>query len=154
MVFSGTTLQITPAAGLVTSGVQYTVLIPNDAIRNAGGVAYGGLSADQYVFNVKDSDAPYVTDFIPLNGETNFGSANDLVVTFNELIQRGSGNIVLTPSSGASLTQATQVTFSATSNELTYNGTKLQINPSNVNRPIPALSTSPIHNLDLITKFQ
>lgn len=73
-----------------------------------------------------DATPPTVAAFNPADGATNVGIASNIVVTFSESIQFGSGAIVLKTDSGA--TVATYIVGS--SGNLTISGSTLTINPA------------------------
>ncbi len=73
-----------------------------------------------------DMGAPAVTSFSPVDDAFGVGIADNIVVTFGESIQSGSGNIVLKTAAGS-----TVATYdAATSANLTVSGSILTINPS------------------------
>jgi len=131
IVISGATITINPSKTLVSSGVLYNVLIPATAVTDADGNAFAGYTTGGYTFRVIDTEAPFVESFNPTNGATGFPSTGNLTLTFNEPVQRGAGNIVLTPSYGAALTQPTPITIAATDTAaIIVEGATLRINPS------------------------
>ena len=130
--FISVVFQITPSQSLDPSGVTYNILIPSGAVKptNTSNNDFAGYTSGQYTFHVADTQPPYMTSLYPPHGSSSFAHNGNLVVTFNEAIQRGgSGNIVLAPTYGAALTQPEAITIAASSDQVTYNGTRLQINP-------------------------
>ncbi|TRZ69463.1 MAG: hypothetical protein D4S02_02085 [Rhodocyclaceae bacterium] len=75
---------------------------------------------------VNDTAAPTVATFSPANGEIGAGLTNNIVLTFNETIQRGVGSIVLKNAAG-SIVETFDV---ATSGKVTLFGASLSIHPS------------------------
>ena len=75
---------------------------------------------------VNDTTAPVVATFSPANGEFGAGLSNNIVLTFNESIQRGSGSIVIKNAAGAVI----ETFDAATSSKLTLFGANLSIHPS------------------------
>lgn len=73
-----------------------------------------------------DTTAPTVTSFSPANAAVDVAVTSDIVLTFSEAIQRGTGSIVLTNSAGAVI----ETFDAATSSNLTISGTTLTINPT------------------------
>ena len=85
---------------------------------SSGAAAYGGLSGTTYQFTVADTTPPTVASYLPALGATGQAATVDIVLTFSENVQAGTGNIVLTPASGSAVSIAVgdaQVSFSTTS---------------------------------------
>jgi len=74
-----------------------------------------------------DTTPPTVTSFSPANGAFGAGLGNNIVLTFNETIQRGVGSIVLKNAAGAVI----ETFDAATSSKLTLYSGSLSIHPSN-----------------------
>jgi uncharacterized protein YxjI/methionine-rich copper-binding protein CopC len=73
-----------------------------------------------------DTTPPTVTTFSPADAATGIAIASNIVLTFNEAISRGTGNIVLKTAAGV-----TVATYdAATSSNLTISGSTLTINPT------------------------
>ena len=75
-----------------------------------------------------DSTAPLVSSLDPTNGATEVPIFSDLVVTFDEQVAFGTGNITIKESVGGAEVEAFDVT---TSTNLLLNGASVTINPSN-----------------------
>lgn len=76
--------------------------------------------------SVADTTAPTVASFSPTDGATGVAVGSNVVVTFSEAIQRGTGNIILKTASGT-----TVATYSAaSSSNLSISGNTLTINPT------------------------
>ena len=76
-----------------------------------------------------DTTAPVVSTFSPSDGATNIAVGSNITVTFNEAIQRGSGNIEIRQGSA---TGALVESFdAASSSRLSLSGTTLTIDPTN-----------------------
>jgi len=73
-----------------------------------------------------DTTAPTVSSFSPADAAVDVALASDIVVTFNEAIQRGTGNIVLTNAAGTAI----ETFDAATSSLLSISGSTLTINPA------------------------
>jgi hypothetical protein len=106
--FVNNVVTINPASNLISSqsGQDYVVTVENGVITDAATVRneYLGLTL---TFGVADSVAPTATAFSPVQGASDVALTSDIVLTFNEPMQLGSGNVVLTPaSSGSALTVA------------------------------------------------
>jgi len=91
---SGLTCTANPAADLAPNTV-YTVTIPNNALRATatGNTAFPGLSGTSYEFTT----GIYITTFNPAADATNVAVTAHIILTFNEQVQPGSGNIRLVP---------------------------------------------------------
>ncbi len=78
------------------------------------------------VSNPGDTTPPTITTALPADEATGVAVDANLVITFSEAIQRGSGNIVLKTMAGATI-----ATYDvATSNNLSIAGNTLHVNPS------------------------
>ena len=93
---------------------------------SAGNTNEDGEEANNNLTIAIDTQAPVITTFSPENSATKVGVASDIVLTFSEKIQKGTGNVVLKTSAG--LTIATYEV--ATSSNLTLKDTTLTINPT------------------------
>jgi len=85
--------------------VTYAIKMPEGLIVDAHGNSYIGLQGDgrlnnDYLVEV-DSTPPTVTAFNPATSSISVPSDTNISITFNELIQAGSGDIVLTPFRGS-----------------------------------------------------
>jgi methionine-rich copper-binding protein CopC/uncharacterized OB-fold protein len=84
-----------------------------DAAGNAATLAHAGI-ANNASFLV-DTTAPALTSSVPADGATAVAVGANIVLTFNDQIQAGSGNITIsngTDTRVVAVTDATQVTFS------------------------------------------
>ncbi|UJP00940.1 MAG: Ig-like domain-containing protein, partial [Nitrosomonas sp.] len=115
---------INPAADLVPN-THYSIRIDNGAITDLNGHAYTGINDDTALDFSTITSEPRFTGGTPSDDSTGFQTDQDLVLYFNEPIQSGgSGNIVLsngTDTRTIAITDASQVTF---------NGSKITINPT------------------------
>ena len=75
---------------------------------------------------VQDTTAPAAVAFNPADGATGVALASNLVVTFSEAIQRGTGTIVIRDASGAAFASYD----AATSSNLSIAGSTLTLDPS------------------------
>ncbi|NBU76580.1 MAG: hypothetical protein EBS30_15405, partial [Planctomycetes bacterium] len=119
---SGSTLTINPTADLSYS-TGYKVEFAAGTIKDTAGNRYAGVS--DYNFTTvaaPDTAAPTVTAFSPFDEATGVDVGANIVVTFNEAIQRGTGNIVLKTSEGvvvATYNAATSTNLSISGSTLT-----------------------------------
>ncbi len=104
---------------VVNGGDTYTVYNSDTGFAQV-------LLANAVASSVQNSDtaAPTVSNFSPADQATDIAVDTDVVITFNEYIQRGSGQIVLTDASGTTL-----VTYDASSSNLSIHGSTLTLNP-------------------------
>ncbi|MBX9936311.1 MAG: Ig-like domain-containing protein, partial [Burkholderiaceae bacterium] len=123
--FAGNTLTITPSATLA-SGSKYFVTVASGAIKDMAGNVYAGTNT--YDFMVADTTAPTVTTFAPTDGANGVVVSANIVVTFNEPIQKGTGNIEIRLDSATGT--VVETLDAATSRGLNLVGNGLTINPS------------------------
>lgn len=123
---SGSTVTIDPVNTLAANS-RYFVVIPAGAFRNLAGAGYTGTSS--YDFTTVDTLAPRVSSFSPADGATGVSPTSNIVITFNEAIQRGSGLIRIR--SGSATGTVIESFDAATSGRLSLSGTRLTIDPTN-----------------------
>ena len=123
---SGSTLTINPTADLSYS-TGYKVEFAAGSIKDIAGNSYAGTSSYNFTTAAApDTTAPSVTAFSPADEATGIAIDSNIVVTFNEAITRGTGNIVLKNAAGTVM-----ATYdAATSSNLSLNGSTLTINPT------------------------
>jgi len=93
---------------------------------SAGNTNEDGAEINNNLSIAIDTQAPVITTYSPENSATKVGVASNIVLTFSEKIQKGTGNFVLKTSAG--LTIATYEV--ASKNNLTLTDTTLTINPT------------------------
>ena len=117
---------------------NYTISGPDASgvttLSGASGSVFRLTDIEQVSFNGSlwsvpapaDTTAPTVSAFSPADAAMGVSLASDIVITFSEAIQRGTGSIVLTNAAGTVIE-----TFDAATNSLmSISGTTLTINPS------------------------
>ncbi|MGQ1908921.1 Ig-like domain-containing protein [Marinifilum sp. RC60d5] len=111
------------------NGVKYYVLIDNAAIIDASSNTFEGISnKDTWTFTTYiDSESPAIANLSPENGETNISLSANLVITFNENIQAGTGNIIIKNFE----TDEVFENISASDDQLTFSNKKVTIDPLN-----------------------
>ena len=126
LTFSGSTLTINPTSDL-SSNTHYFVVLPSGSVKDLAGNSYAGTST--YDFTTGDSVAPTVATFSPASGGTGAAESANIVLTFNEAIQKGSGTIEIR---SGSATGTIVESFNAATNtaNLTFSGSTLTINPT------------------------
>jgi methionine-rich copper-binding protein CopC len=102
---SGTTVTLQPAGWLSTglSTASYTVVMAAGVVTDASAArnAFAGLTAGVYAFTTVDDSAPVLVSTVPAHGAVDVALSSTLVLTFNEPVVTGSGNVVLTASAGS-----------------------------------------------------
>ena len=127
--------------GVVTTDFGYNDIAFGIALQSDGKIFLSGGSNGDFAlarYNadgtldrsfdcVSDTIAPTVTSFSPVDGVLGVTVERDIVLTFNEAIQRGSGTIAI---HSGSATGAIVASYDvATSHNLTITGNTLAINP-------------------------
>lgn len=104
--YSGKVLTINPAANLLDDSatdrattVQYRVLAPSGIVKDALNNPFGGLYGDTYTFTV-DHTSPRVNVFKPASESFEIHKSTHIVLSFDEYVQAGTGNILLEPYPG------------------------------------------------------
>ncbi|MEG4838228.1 Ig-like domain-containing protein, partial [Microcoleus sp. B9-D4] len=121
---TGSNVSINPTADLV-DGTGYYVEIASGAIKDLAGNSYAGTTgATAWNFNT-DTTAPTAT-FTPADNATNIAVAANLVVTLNEAVKKGTGNIVIKKVSDNSVVE----TINVTSTNVTVSGSNVTVNPT------------------------
>ncbi len=108
---NGFVVTIDPAAFL-DPGSNYVIRIANTAVTDPAGNPYKGIANDiawSFTTKATDTTGPVIAVTIPADDATGVAVAANLVVTFDERIQRGTGNITL-KNLTASTSQAINVT--------------------------------------------
>lgn len=125
---SGASLTVDPPANLANS-TEYYVQIPGTAVRDVAGNAFAGITdTTSWSFTTADdadTTPPVVIALAPVDGATGVAVETNLVMTFNENILQGTGDIVIRRSADDSTAQTIDVTSSA----VTVSGDTVTINP-------------------------
>lgn len=123
---SGKVLTINPVADL-TSNTNYEILISGTAIDDTSGNSFAGIATGAWLFmtGAPDVTAPLVSNLSPSDNLDDVPLASDLVVTFNEEIAIGSGNIIL-----KNLDTSAETTIPVGDAQISISGAVLTINPS------------------------
>jgi len=99
----GSVITVQPTIPLVDSGNRrYTIHFASGTVQDAAGNPFGGLAkfpAD-YQFILSDVTPPLISSLSPLHNSTDALKSTDIVLTFVENVQAGSGSVVITPSEG------------------------------------------------------
>ena len=95
---------VNPTSDLSTTGVTYTVTMASGVFKDTSDIPFAGITSTTYQFTVADTVSPEISIYSPGLGAVNVAASTNIVLTFTEPIQAGTGSIVLTPSSGIVLT--------------------------------------------------
>ena len=81
------------------------MIVESGAFQDLGSNDFAGIEDGDWSFTVANVKAPLVSSKSPLHGASDVTLESDLKLTFNEAVSKGSGKIIVTPSSaGAALT--------------------------------------------------
>ncbi|MFI3181264.1 MAG: Ig-like domain-containing protein [Methylococcales bacterium] len=120
----GKTLVVHPQNPLLPNS-HYSVKIDSTAIQDVSGNKYAGISnATTVFFDTVDTLAPFMTKSLPAITNTNVLPNANIVLTFNEKIQAGRGNITL-------ISDADSRTIAITDKQIKISGNTLTFNPTN-----------------------
>lgn len=122
-ISGGDTMPIAAGTANLVAGKNYAVLISADAIVDLNdSLAYAGINdVDTWAFDT-DVYPPTVTSLKPLDEEMGVPPSRNLVMTFNEGVQKGTGNITVQASGDVR-------TIDVTTASVTVNGTVVTIDP-------------------------
>ena len=124
--FSGSTLTIDPSANLAANTFYY-VLIASTAVVDTSGVkAFAGITSPSTWSFSTGNTPPLVPTFSPKDDAFGVALNANLVTTFSETIQKGTGNITIHRADGTVFE-----TINVTSSTVTLSGGKVTINPVN-----------------------
>ena len=125
MSVSGAVVTINPTANL-DSSQSYYVQVDATAIDDTSG-SYAGINDTTTLsFTAADVVAPILSSTSPTDNATGVASGANIVLTFNENVAAGSGNITLKKSSDNSTVQAMPVG----GGNISISGATVTINPS------------------------
>ncbi len=124
---SGNTLTINPTANLA-NGTQYFVVLNNGSIKDLAGNSYAGTTTYDFT-TVPDTTPPTVSTFSPVDAATGVGVASNIVLTFSEAVQKGTGTIEIHSGSASGTLVESYDTATNTAN-LSISGNTLTINPT------------------------
>ena len=119
---AGAVVTINPTADLV-AGTSYTLSFPAGVFQDLAGNSAGSFTLNFNTAVALDTTAPTVSSSVPVAGGTLESTAN-IVLTYNEAVQVGSGNITITASGG------TSVTISLSSAQVSIAGAVVTIDPT------------------------
>ena len=123
--FSGSMLTINPTTDLGFS-TKYFVAFASGTIKDLAGNSYAGTTSYNFTTaSAPDTTPPTASIFSPTDEATAVMIGANIVVTFSESVQRGTGNIALKKADGTTL-----ATYVQSSGEVTVSGNTLTINPA------------------------
>ena len=128
LTVSGSTLTINPTANLANN-IDYYVTLASGSIKDLAGNSYTGTTSYHFTTVAAgsapiDTTAPTVVTFSPASGNTGVAISSDIVLTFSEAVQLGTGLIQVHSGSATGAVVATNTT-----EVLTISGSTLTINP-------------------------
>ncbi len=124
--FAGATLTIDQSANLAANSIYYIKIASGAVVDTSGGNAFTGITnASTWSFST-GSNPPLVPTFSPKDNAYYVAVNANLVATFSETIQKGTGNITIHRADGAVFE-----TINVTSAAVTLAGGKVMINPVN-----------------------
>ncbi len=125
--FAGSVMTLNPAADLAP-GHRYRVTLGAGVVEDSAGNGFAGLSGGALGFTTTplDSTAPRLAGRTPSNESTGVPVGSDIVLTFNEAVRAGSGNIAL-----ADLTANRTVFIDVTdASQVGFAGSVMTLNPA------------------------
>ncbi len=127
LTLSGATVTIDPSSNLAAS-TGYYVEIDATAIDDLSGNSFAGISGDtNWNFTSNADDVPpTVANLDPTDDATDVPLLSDLVLTFSENVQAGTGNIMIKRTSDDGLVDSIDVT----SGNVAISGDEVTIDPS------------------------
>jgi hypothetical protein len=124
---SGAVLTINPTSNLAPS-TNYAIWIDAGAIKDLANNPFAGIATDttwNFITGVPDLTAPTIVSRTPVDNATNVPVATNLVLTFNENIARGSGNLTI-----KNLSASTQTVIPVGDPQISVSGAVLTLNPT------------------------
>ena len=124
---SGTILTVNPSANLAAV-TNYAIQIDPTAIKDLANNPFAGIATDitwNFTTGVLDVTPPTIVTRTPLANATNVPLATNLVLTFDESIALGTGNITI-----KNLSTSTQTVIPVGSPQVSTSGAVLTINPT------------------------
>ena len=121
---SGSQITLNPTTDLL-AGHHYSVTIPTTAIKDLAGNKYAGISNNATLsFDTAAATPPFLVSSTPSANSTGLKINQNLVLTFNEIVKAGRGDIVI--SNGSDIRR---IAISDKS-QITFNNKTVTINPS------------------------
>jgi methionine-rich copper-binding protein CopC len=124
--FAGSTLTIDPSANLAANTIYYVMITSGAVVDTSGGHAFTGITNSSTWSFSTGSTPPLSATFSPKDNAYYVAVNANLVATFSETIQKGTGNITIHSADGTVFE-----TINVTSAAVTLAGSKATINPVN-----------------------
>jgi hypothetical protein len=124
--FAGSTLTIDPSANLAANSIYHVRITSGAVVDTSGGHAFTGITNSSTWSFSTGSTPPLVPTFSPKDNAYYVAVTANLVATFSETIQKGTGNIIIHRADGTVFE-----TINVTSAAVTLSGGKVTINPVN-----------------------
>ena len=126
ITIEGSTLTIDPSANLAPNTFYYILIASTAVVDISGGNAFAGISSSSTWSFSTGSTPPLSPTFSPKDNAYYVAVNANLVLTFSETIQKGTGNITIRRTDGTVFE-----TINVTSATVTLSGGKVTINPVN-----------------------
>ena len=125
VVITDTQVTIDPPTNFV-AGTAYYVNIVSGTLQNLAGHGFAGIGDSvTWNFALTDTLSPTIQTLSPADEATDIYASTNLVMTFDETVQKGSGDITIHLLSDNSITQTIPITSTA----VTISGTQVTIDP-------------------------
>jgi methionine-rich copper-binding protein CopC len=124
--FAGSTLTIDPSANLAANSIYYVRITSGAVVDLSGGNAFTGITNSTTWSFSTGSNPPLMPTFSPKDNDYYVAENANLVVTFSETIQKGTGNITIHRADGTVFE-----TINVTSAAVSLSGGRVTINPAN-----------------------
>ena len=126
ITFKNNVVQINPTADLPQKTEMY-ILVPIAGLEDLSSNGWTGFnSKTNWTFTTDDTTAPTVTAISPLDNALSVPPSDNLTVTFDEDMKKGTGNILVKRSSNDALI----ATLDVTSSEIKITNNVVTINPA------------------------
>ena len=156
VTISGATVTLDPASDL-DSLQGYYVQVASTAVQDTSNNAYAGISDTTTLsFTTADNSGPTLASSSPADDATGVAVNSNIVLTFNETVQAGTGNITLFKSDN------TQVEVFDVTTDVTISGATVTLDPALIWTPCKAIMSrwlqqlsripATIHMLALVTQ--
>ena len=123
VTFNDKTITINPKQDFFINA-HYSITIDGTAIKDLAGNRFAGIKSSQTLsFYTKDTVAPILLSSSPKINQTAVKVDQNLVFTFSEMIQIGTGNIIITNGKDTTKIQITD------KSQVTFTNQKITINP-------------------------
>ena len=99
----GNVVTINPTANLV-AGTTYALAVPAGGFEDLAGNLSANYELSFSTAVAVDNLAPTLSSSVPTNAATGIDLNTNIVLTYNESVQAGTGNITITPTSGTAIT--------------------------------------------------